>query len=71
MALNTKPQEETKPQEDAKEMHAEYVKGTTISFLAQRYGYTEQEVYDMVVREAVIEPLVTQASLDKTAEAGK
>lgn len=41
-----------KPQDDAKAMKDEYNKGTTISFLAEKYNHSEQDVYNVVVTDA-------------------
>lgn len=61
-----------KPQDDAKAMKDEYVKGATVSFLADKYNHTEQEVVDVVVNDADVPEPVTQLSEDtKPAESKK
>jgi Mor family transcriptional regulator len=60
------------PQDDAKAMTAEYVKGATIADLALKYNHSEQEVETVVTKDADTEELPTQAQEDsKPAEAPK
>lgn len=54
----------TKPQDDAKAMKDEYVKGATIADLAAKYNHSEQEVTDTVTAEPKADELPTQADED-------
>lgn len=49
------------PQDDAKAMYAEYIKGATIDDLAAKYGHTNGEVLAICVKDADSEPDFTQA----------
>lgn len=62
-----------KPQDDAKVMTSEYIKGATISDIAAKYGYSDQEVLEVVTKDvAQDENLPTQAQEDaKPAEETK
>lgn len=51
----------TKPQDDAKAMTDEYVKGATIADLAVKYNHSEQEVLEVVTKDGEAEPTVLQA----------
>lgn len=55
---------DTKPQDDAKAMTTEYVKGTTIADIALKYNHTEQEVTEVVTNESKVEEQPTQAQED-------
>lgn len=61
-----------KPQDDAKAMLDEYNKGVTIASLALKYNHSEQEVFEVVTKEADVAELTTQAAEDnKPATADK
>jgi hypothetical protein len=61
-----------KPQDDAKAMKAEYIKGATIDELAGKYNHTSKEVEAIVVDEvADPAPNPTQAELDAEPAAKK
>lgn len=59
MAVNNK------PEDDAKAMTQEYVKGVSIDALSEKYNHTTEEVEAIVTTPvAVDEPLPTQVELD-------
>jgi hypothetical protein len=63
MAVNNK------PQDDAKVMKDEYVKGATIDDIALKYNHSSQEVADIVVTEATDEDQTVLQADQEEAEA--